>query len=138
MSAPEAALNGLRRERPEWEPWLVVVDEILREAGSPAWEATVPAAAPAQRTAVPLLAGTTLTLESALIRRLFRRLIRTASRDGTPKMSSLKAALHADLEWARLFTASLCQESDRITQIGRNAVGQHRNGALLVRVEIGP
>ena len=46
MSAPDAALNGLRRERPEWEPWLVVVDEILREAGSPAWEAAVPAADP--------------------------------------------------------------------------------------------
>jgi FdhE protein len=117
MSAPDAALNGLRRERPEWEPWLVVVDEILREAGSPAWEATVPSAAPAQRTAVPLLAATTLTLEAALVRGLFERLIRTASRAGTPKMSSLKAALHADLEWAPLFTASLCQDSDRIHEI---------------------
>jgi len=117
MSAPDAALNGLRRERPEWEPWLVVVDEILREAGSPAWEATVPAAVPAQRTAVPLLAGTTLTVEAALVSRLFERLIRTASRAGTPKMSSLKAALRAELEWAPLFTASLCQDSDRIDEI---------------------
>jgi FdhE protein len=116
MSAPDAALNGLRRERPEWEPWLVVIDEILREAGSPAWEAVVPAAQ-AQRTAVPLLAGTTLILEAGLVRRLFERLIRTASRVGTPQMSSLKAALHADLEWAPLFTASLCQDSVRINEI---------------------
>jgi FdhE protein len=116
MSAQDAALNGLRRERPEWEPWLVVVDEILREAGSPTWEAAVPPAQ-AQRTAVPLLAGTTLTLENGLVRRLFERLIRTASRAGTPKMSSLKTALHADLEWVPLFTASLCQDSDRITEI---------------------
>jgi FdhE protein len=134
MSAPDAALNGLRRERPEWEPWLAVVDEVLREAGSPVWEAAVPAA-PAQPTAVPLLAGTTLTLESALIRRLFRRLIRTASRDGTPKMSSLKAALHADLEWAPLFTASLCQDSDRINEIaavsGADAEALHAVIALL-------
>jgi FdhE protein len=117
MSAPDAALNGLRRERPEWEPWLVVVDEILREAGSSAWEAAVPAATQGQRTAVPLLAGTTLTLEAGLVRRLFERLIRTASRVGTLKMSSLKAALHADLEWAPLFAASLCQDSDRINEI---------------------
>jgi FdhE protein len=117
MSAPDAALNGLRHERPEWEPWLAVVDEILREAVSPAWVAAVPDAAPAQRTAVPLLAGTTLTLEAALVRRLFERLIRTASRAGTPKMSSLKAALHANLEWALLFTASLCQDSARIDEI---------------------
>jgi FdhE protein len=117
MSAPDAALNGLRRERPEWEPWLVVVDEILREAGSSAWEAAVPAATQGQRTAVPLLAGTTLTLEAGLVRRLFERLIRTASRVGTLKMSSLKAALYADLEWAPLFAASLCQDSDRINEI---------------------
>ena len=134
MSAPDAALNGLRRERPEWEPWLVVVDEILREAGSPAWEAAVPPAQ-AQRTAVPLLAGTTLILEAGLVRRLFERLIRTASRVGTPKMSSLKAALHADLEWAPLFTASLCQDSDRINEIaavsGADAEALHAVIALL-------
>ena len=117
MSAPDAALNGLRRERPEWEPWLVVVDEVVREAGSPAWDAAVPAASHPQETAVPLLAGTTLTLEAGLVRRLFERLIRAASRAGTQKMSSLKAALHADLEWAPLFIASLCQDSDRIHEI---------------------
>jgi len=135
MTAPDAALNGLRRERPEWEPWLVVVDEILREAGSPAWEAAVPAAAQAQRTAVPLLAGTKLILEVGLVRRLFERLIRTTSRVGTPKMSSLKAALHADLEWAPLFTASLSQDSDRINEIaavsGADADALHAVIALL-------
>ena len=135
MTAPDTALNGLRRERPEWEPWLVVVDEILREAGSPAWEAAVPAAAQAQRTAVPLLAGTKLILEVGLVRRLFERLIRIASRVGTPKMSSLKAALHADLEWAPLFTASLSQDSDRINEIaavsGADAEALHAVIALL-------
>jgi FdhE protein len=117
MSAQDAALNGLKRERPEWEPWLVVVGEILREAGSLAWDAAVPPAAQAHRTGVPFLAGTTVTLDNSLVRRLFGRLIRTASRVGTPKMSSLKAAVHADLEWAPLFTASLCQDSDRINEI---------------------
>jgi FdhE protein len=133
--APDAALNGLRREHPEFEPWLVVVDEILREAGSPAWKAAVPPAAPAQRTAVPLLEGATLTLDTALVRRLFERLVRTASRVATPKMSSLKAALHADLEWAPLFTASLCRDSDRIAKIaaipGADAEALHAVVALL-------
>jgi FdhE protein len=77
----------------------------------------------------------TLTLEAGLVRRLFERLIPTASRAGTPKMSSLKAALHADLEWAPLFTASLCQESDRINEIavvpGADAEALHAVIALL-------
>jgi FdhE protein len=114
---PDAALKALRRERPEWEPWLAVVDETLREAGNPAWEAAVPDVVQEQRTAVPLLAGTTLTLEAGLVRRLFERLIRTATRVVTPKMSSLIAALHADPDWSQLFTASLCQDSDRVDKI---------------------
>jgi FdhE protein len=135
MSARDAALNGLRRERPEWEPWLVVVDEILREAAGPAWEACIPAAAQVQQTAVPLLAGATLALDAALVRHLFKRLIRAASRDGTPRMSSLKAALHADLEWAPLFIASLCQDSDRFNEMvavpGADAEALHAVIALL-------
>jgi FdhE protein len=135
MSAPDAALTGLRRERPEWEPWLVVVDEILREAGGPAWDASVPVAAPAQPAAAPLLAGATLNVESGLVRRLFERLVRIASRAGTPKMSSLKAALHADLEWEPLFAAALCQDSHRINEIaavsGADAEALHAVIALL-------
>jgi FdhE protein len=50
-------------------------------------------------------------------------------------MSSLKAALHADLEWAPLFTASLSQDSDRINEIaavsGADADALHAVIALL-------
>jgi FdhE protein len=116
MSVPDAAMNGLRRERPEWEPWLVVVDEALRELGNPAWEAAVPDAA-VQEPAVPLLAGTTLTLDGGLVSRLLDRLFRTASRIGTEKMSTLKAAPRADVAWEPIFTAALCQDGDQINKI---------------------
>jgi FdhE protein len=116
MIAPDAALNGLRRQHPEWEPWLAVVDEILRETDAPVWEASVPATAPTQRTAVPLLAGATLAVRAGSVGELFARLIRIASRAGTPKMATLKAALHADTEMAPLFTAALCQDSDGIKE----------------------
>jgi FdhE protein len=117
MIAPDAALNGLRRQHPEWEPWLVVVDEILREASNPAWDAAVPAIAHAQQTAVPLLEGATLAVQVSLVRDLLERLIRVAARVGTPKMETLKAALHAEIEMVPLFTASLCQQGDRIREI---------------------
>ena len=51
--APDAALNGLRREHPELEPWLVVVDEILREACNPVWDGGCSVPAPAQRASDP-------------------------------------------------------------------------------------
>jgi FdhE protein len=121
MTAPDAVLNALRRKRPEWEPWLVVVAEILREAGAPMWDAAVPAGAHAPRTAVPLLAGATLTLPSSTVRRVWKRLIRIASRTGTMKMATLEAALPADADILPLFKASMCQDRDCIEELAADS-----------------
>jgi FdhE protein len=115
MTAPDV-LSALRQKRPEWEPWLVVVAEIFRESGAPIWDAAVPAGAPAPRTAVPLLAGAALALPSSTVRRVWKRLIRIASRTGTKKMATLEAALRADADILPLFTASVCQDRDRIEE----------------------
>jgi FdhE protein len=123
MTAPDTALNGLKRKRPEWEPWLAVVQEILRETGTTEWEAAVPAGlgaeapgakAAAQQPTVPLLAGATITVQTNAVRRLLKRLIRIAALSGTPKMATLKSALHADQDVLTLFKASLCQDSDHV------------------------
>ena len=135
MIWPDAALNGLRRQHPEWEPWLAVVDEILREASVPVWDATVPATIQAQQTVVPLLAGATLAVPAGSIRELLDRLVRIALCIGTPKMSTLKAVLHADIDMALLFTASLCQDGDRIKEVaslsGADTEALHAIVALL-------
>jgi FdhE protein len=126
MTAPGPALHGLKRQRPEWEPWLAVVEEILREAGTSAWDVTVPAdlgaeapsaKAAARQTTVPLLAGATIALTASSVRRLLERLIRIASLSGTPKMATLAAALREDLDVLTLFTASLCQDNERVTEV---------------------
>jgi FdhE protein len=117
MTAIDAGLQDLRRQHPEWEPWLAVVQEILGETASPKWNAAVPVRAEAQQTKVPLLAGATLTLEKTSVRRLLEQLIRIACRTGTPKMATLQSALHADLDILTLFKASLCQDSDRVKKI---------------------
>jgi FdhE protein len=134
MIAPDNTLDGLKRQRPEWEPWLVVVGEMLREAADPAWEAAVPAV-DAQRTAVPLLAGATISLHSTPVRRFFTRLIRTASNAGTPGLSTLKAVLDADLKLAPLFEAALCQDDPRIQEMaavpGADTAALHAVIALL-------
>ncbi len=111
MSAP-AALTGLKRQRPEWEPWLPVVEHILREIETRTWDAAVPATAHAREATAPLLAGATLTLQTRSIRRLFERTIQIASRSGTPAMATLASALNKDLDVVTLLRASLCQDSD--------------------------
>lgn len=116
--AGDTALNGLKRQRPEWEPWLVVVEEVLRETGSSAWDAAVPSAGvEPQRGRAPLLAGTTLALQESSVSQLLARLIQIASRRGTPKMATVKSALDADVDVLALFAASLRHDRDRMTEI---------------------
>ena len=119
--AAAAALNGLRRKRPEWESWLAVIEAILRETASPEWEAAVMAGAHAAQPAVPLLAGATVVVDANSVGRLLKRLLRIASRSGTPKMATLEAALHADIDMLRLFNASLCQDSGNIDELAASS-----------------
>lgn len=116
MMTAGTALKDLKQRRKEWAPWLAVVEEVLRETGAPTWEAAVPAGGDARHTTVPLLAGATLSLQASSVRRFLERLIRMASLGGSSKMASLQAALDADLDVLALFTASLCQDSDRIKE----------------------
>ena len=57
MTAIDTGLQDLRRQHPEWEPWLAVVQEILSETTNPEWDAFVPVRTEAQQSKVPLLGG---------------------------------------------------------------------------------
>ena len=117
MTAIDTGLQDLKRQHPEWEPWLAVVQEVLTEATNSEWDACVPVRNEAQQSKVPLLAGTTLALPQRSVHRLLEKLIRIAHRSGTREMATLEPVLHADLDFLNLFKASLCQDSDRIKKL---------------------
>jgi FdhE protein len=117
MTAPGTALTGLKRQRPEWEPWLAVVEHIVDEIGSRTWSAVVPAAADTRETTAPLLAGAMLALPANAIRRVFERTIRIASRSGTPAMATLRSAVDRELDVLTLFRASVCQDGDAVKNV---------------------
>src|SRR5687768_14750379 len=108
MTAIATGLQSLKRQHPEWEPWLAVVDAILRQTADPKWDAVVPLRAQIQSKA-PLLAEAKFELEKGLIRPFCEQLMRVACRSGTPQMASLKKALDGKLDVFTLFRASLNQ-----------------------------
>lgn len=114
MMPPDTTLAALMRQRPEWAPWLAVVDEALREIAAREWDAMVPGAPCAAEDGKPLLAGAAFTLRSSVIRRVSTRLLRAAARSGTPKMATLQSALQPDVDAAALFEASIGQDHDRV------------------------
>ena len=107
MSPVVASVETLRGRRPEWGPWLVVVDEAMHEAASGRWESAVPAHdRPAGSS--PWLEGTTIVVDPGLIRPYAERLFGAAARSGTASMATLSGA-HADP--LALFDASLRRDS---------------------------
>jgi len=120
MTAIDTGLQGLKRNHPEWEPWLAVIQEVLTENTNLEWDSAVPALIGAQPGKVPLLAEATLVFAAGPVRRFLERLMRVACHGGTAKMAALEPALRAELDGFDLFKASLCQDRDRIKQIAAN------------------
>ena len=110
-------LRDLGRGRPEWEPWLVVVQEVVGEIADTKWDAVVPDRAAAQESKTPLLAGAVIAFEPTSLRRWTEQLIRTAGRSGTEKMATLNGALRETADTLTLFKASLCQDEGGLKQI---------------------
>lgn len=107
----------LRRTRPEWMPWLAVVDEAVRGIGGPRWEAAVPAPPPVIAGPGPLLDGVSITPDPAAVRGLLERLIDLASRCGTPQMARLNTMLRGDLDHGGLLRAAIVQDSRGIARV---------------------
>ena len=135
MTAPETALYDLKRQRPEWAPWLAVIEEIVRETKNPSWEAAVPTGGRPRQTGPPLLADVRLVVPADSVRRLLKRLTRIASVSGTTNIATLASALDADLDVLTLFKASLCQNIDCVAEVaaarGTDAMGLQAVMALV-------
>jgi FdhE protein len=115
MTAIDTGLQDLKRQHPEWEPWLAVVHEVLRETDNPQWAAVVPHPA-TQRDKTPLLAGASLTLEQDSVRRLLKVLVDAACRSGTSAMATLEPTLRVELDIMSLFKAALRQDGDYLKE----------------------
>jgi FdhE protein len=112
MTSIDAEVKDLQRRHPEWQPWLAVVQETIREIEDPRWDAYVPNRADGQQSKIPLLAQATLVFDPRWVERTLDELLNIAYRLGTPKMASLKSVVNANLDALALFNASLCQDTD--------------------------
>ena len=117
MTSTLAAVDTLRRERPEWTPWLMVLDEVAREITAPFWDAEVPEAHDRRAPGAPMLTGAAFALQVRPLRDWLVRLFRTAARSGAPKMATLQAVSIEPVEVLSLFAASLAQDRSHIGAI---------------------
>ena len=117
MMPPTGALDALKCRRPEWSPWIAVVEEVLRESASGRWQMAVPDLPAAGDPSAPLLSAATIVVDGAAVRRLLDRLVVLASGAGTPKMATLGPAMNESADVAALFGASICQDAERVARI---------------------
>jgi len=113
-------LRELGHQRPEWEPWLAVVQEVLRETADVKWDAVVPDRDEALESKAPLLSGAVIAIETTWLRRWTEHLIKTASRSATEKMATLNGALRETADTLPLFKASLRLDESALKRIAVN------------------
>ena len=117
MTTAGTTLDSLKLQRPEWLPWLAVVEEVVREADAPRWDRAVPDPIEPRGTAVPLLAGAAVAMDPGVVRRVLDRVVRRAAASGTENMATLQRAIGSNADAVTLFAASLDQETDQIKQV---------------------
>lgn len=61
------AVAELERRKPEWKPWLAVIDHVVRETENTAWAAAVPEIGARTATGTPLLEKASIRLDRALL-----------------------------------------------------------------------
>ena len=116
----DSEIRSLGSQRPEWQPWLAVVQEVLNETVNAKWDGVVPPGIEARESKVPLLAGAVLAIETTRLCRWTQQLVGTASRSGTEKMATLKRALQEPTNALPLFKASLRLDESALKQIAVN------------------
>ena len=133
MNNPTAALKRLNEDRPEWRPWLVVLDELLSEATEPRWDDCVPVFSEC-RAHVPRLAKASIAIPRDLLRRWIMRLLRAAAAGGTAPLATLRPLVET-APLVELFRAALCQDDRSLDEIaarqGADAAALRGVAALL-------
>jgi FdhE protein len=120
-----ADVDALKRQQPEWSPWLSVVEEALQEASIARWQRAVPSCAPASGSK-PSLSGMTIVVEETEIDRLLRRLIGIAAHAGTPAMATLRNVRPRDTDLSALLAASITQDMPRLARLAASIEADER------------
>jgi FdhE protein len=111
---PAARLADLERQRPEWQAWLRLLDEVEHEASDARWSSTIDrsdAATPPSSDA-PLLHRRVLRIDAGHIQQLMQRLAVAASAlDGATSLREYQPSMP---EVRKLIEASVRQQEDEI------------------------
>lgn len=126
--SPAAGVPGLR---PEWDPWLAVVNQALGEAASPDWDGIEVDTVARRPPAAPILAGASVTLDAARVLRLARGL-RAALRPSASAALTAASALLVDRDDVLpLFRAAIADERPAVVEMAeRRAVDAQALQAL--------
>jgi FdhE protein len=121
---PEIAkrLSALRRENPEWESWLGLLEAALEEVESgTAWRAAVPPPVTDGLVKAPCLHGAEIELDGRTVRQWLRSLLKLARRGAEPAAASLEHLKSRRLDGIGLLEAAVRQHDGRIDGIAAAA-----------------
>ena len=126
---PAARIAELARQRPEWQAWFSLLDEVEMMLTDPAWQAPVDRSeadpSPDPVTGAPLLNRQTLRVDAEAAQRLVRRLASLAAEGDLDGAAALSRYRPPAADAAALIRAAVCQDSARLAALA-DAAGLER------------
>lgn len=110
-------LERLRRDYPEWKPWLGVIEEVVAEAASSRWEACVPAPGDDRDRSAPLVSAAAPAFEAATLRDWMARLFAIAAASGSAELETLAGVDPAAADPFGILDAALRQDRSSIERL---------------------
>jgi len=121
ISSADTRLARLQREYPEWEPWLSLLQAVLRDSQDSRWQAYVPLRPPVESGKMPFLTGATIFAEAQETLRWFDKLLRLAAPLTNAESAGLRRLDRSVLRERilELLQASICQSAPRFDDLAQ-------------------
>src|SRR5262245_6145455 len=119
ISAADSRLTHLQHEFPEWQPWLAVIETVVRESKDSRWQAYVPVRPNTASARIPILTGATISVDTNETLRWFEKLLRLSSSVVGAELIQLRRRDRNILRnrVLELLQASICQNGRQIEDL---------------------
>jgi FdhE protein len=134
----QGCLAAAVKRHPEARVWLTLLRASLREMEMPLWGATLPQPRSDAPLEAPLLAGSTVALDTNAVRHWVRRLVRQAIQVAGSNPAPLAALTSRSFDPLPAFEAAVCLNDDRLAQLAGMAGADARVLGILMQFAILP
>ena len=119
MNANVASASDIARERPEWAPWLAVVDASQREMAHASWDRAEVSTVADRHPHAPLLTNASIAIDRAAAQRALAAVLQAAATSSAETLAAVGALRRTPLDPLELIQAAINRDDATLARYAR-------------------